>query len=60
MDQSALEYRKTPLSIEAFWERSTSDHPIRWEKWRNQVKRAILARENSTLDTLLQPKPTTV
>ena len=30
------------------------------EKWRIQVKLAILARENITLDTLLQPKPTAV
>ena len=60
MAQSARESRKTPLSIEPFWERPTSDPPIRWEKWRIQVKLAILARENITLDTLLQPKPTTV
>ena len=51
---------KAPLSIEPFWERPTSDPPIRWEKWRIQVKLAILARENITLDTLLRPKPTTV
>ena len=49
-----------PLSIEPFWERATSDPPIRWEKWRIQVKLAIVARENITLDTLLQPKPTHV
>ena len=60
MAQSARESRKTPLSIEPFWDRPTSDPPIRWEKWRIQVKLAILARENITLDTLLQPKPTTV
>ena len=60
MAQPARESRKTPLSIEPFWERPTSDPPIRWEKWRIQVKLAILARENITLDTLLQPKPTTV
>ena len=60
MSQSARESRKTPLSIEPFWERPTSDPPIRWEKWRIQVKLAILARENITIDTLLQPKPTTV
>ena len=60
MAQSARESRKTPLSIEPFWERPTSDPPIRWEKWRIQVKLAILARENVTLDTLLQRKPTTV
>ena len=59
MAQSARESRKTPLSIEPFWERPTSDPPIRWEKWRIQVKLAILARENITIDTLLQPKPTT-
>ena len=60
MAQSARESRKTPLSIEPFWERPTSDPPIRWEKWRNHVKLAILASENITLDTLLQPKPTIV
>ena len=46
--------------IEPFCERPTSDPKIRWEKWRIQVKLAVLARENITLDTLLQPKPTTV
>ena len=60
MAQSARESRKTPLSIEPFWEQPTSDPPIRWEKWRIQVKLAILARENITIDTLLQPKPSTV
>ena len=55
--------RKTPLraiSIEPFWERPTSDPPIRWEKWRIQVKLAILARKNITLDKLLHPHPTHV
>ena len=60
MAQSARHSRKTPLSIEPFWERHNSDPPIRWEKWRIQVKLAILARENITLDTLLPSKPTTV
>ena len=60
MAQSARESRKTPLSIEPFWERPISDPTIRWEKWRIQVKLAILARENITIDTLLQPKPSTV
>ena len=57
----ARESRKTPLSIEPFWERATSDPPKRWEKkWRIQVKLAIFATENFTWDTLLQPKPTHV
>ena len=60
MAQSAGESRKTPLSIEPFWERPTSDLPIRREKWRIQVKLSILARMNMTLDTLPQPKPSHV
>ena len=60
MAQSARESRKTPLSIVPFWERPNSDPPLTWETWRIQVKLAILARENITLDTPLQPKPTTV
>ena len=59
MAQPARESRNTPLSIEPFWECPTSDPPIRWEKWRIKVKLAILARENITLDILIQPKPTT-
>ena len=60
MAQSTRESRKTPLSIEPIWERPTSDAPIRCEKWRTQVKIAIFAHENITLDTILQPKPTMV
>ena len=60
MAQSVRELRKNPLSIEPFWERATSGPPIRWEKWRFQVELAILARENITLDSLIQPKPTQV
>ena len=58
--RSQLENLEKPLSIEPFWDRPTSEPPIRWEKWRIQVKLAILAREKITVDTLLQPKPTTV
>ena len=60
MAQPAREYRKNSLSIEPCWKRARSDPRIRWEKWRYQVKVAILARENITLDTLPQPKPTHV
>ena len=60
MARSAREYRQTPLSIKPFSERATRDPPIRWEKWRTQVKLAIIARENITLDTLLEPKSTRV
>ena len=60
MAESFRESRKTPLSIKPFWERARSDPPIRWEKWRMHVKLAINARENITLDTLLQTRPTHV
>ena len=60
MAQSARESHKTPLSIELFWERATSDPRTRWEKWRIQVKLAILGGENITLVMLRQPKPTHV
>ena len=60
MAQPARESRNAPLSIEPFWERPTSDSPIRSKTLRIKVKLAILARENITLDTLLQPKPSTV
>ena len=59
MAQSACESQKTALSIGIFWERPTSDPPVRWEKWRIQAKLAFLARENITLDTFLQPKANT-
>ena len=57
MAQPVREFLKTPLSIEPFWERDTSDPLIRWGKWRIQVKLANLARENITFVNLLQAKP---
>ena len=58
--RSQFANRAIPLSIEHFWERATSDPPIRWEKWRIQVKLAILAGENITPNALLKTKPTQV
>ena len=60
MLQSAREFRKIPLSIGRFicWEKWRVS--ICWEKWRIQVKLPILAKENITLDRLLQRKPTHV
>ena len=54
------ESRRTLLSIEQFWERATEEPTIQWEKWLVQVKLAILARENITLDSLLEPKTSKV
>ena len=60
MAQSARESSETPLSNEPFWERATSEPPMRWGKLRILVKLAIPKRENISLDTPLQPKPSRV
>ena len=48
--------KRTPLGIDAFWDKPTPDPPLRWEKWRVQYQLALLAKENIILDTLLGPK----
>ena len=55
MAQSAA--KCTPLGIDAFWDKHTSDPPLRWEKWRVQYKLALLAKGNIFIDTLLRSKP---
>ena len=52
-----LATKRTPLGIDAFWDKPTPNHPLRWEKWRVQYKLTLLAKENIILDTQLQPKP---
>ena len=44
------ETKRTPLGIDAFWDKTTLDPPLRWEKWRVQYKLALLAKENIILD----------
>ena len=46
---------KDPLAIDTFWE----EPPLRWEKWRTQVKLAILAKEEKNFDVLLNLNTTT-
>ena len=43
-----------------FWEKASSEPRLRWEKWRTQVKLAILAEKSINLDVLLNQKPATV
>ena len=52
--------QKTPLAINIFWEKTSSESPLRWEKWRTENKFEILAKEGISQDVLLKPKPTTV
>ena len=59
MAQSATQ-KRTPLGIEPFWEKPSSDPPLKWEKLWMQAKLALLAKENITLNILLEPKPENV
>ena len=48
---------KSTLGIQPFWEKATLGPPLRWEYWRTQLKRAILAREGIIVDILLVDPP---
>ena len=51
---------RTALGLEPFWDKPSSNPPISWEKWRSQLKMALVAKTNIELDELLQERPTAV
>ena len=53
MAQSVKDLRKTPLHVEAFWDKSTISPPLSSEKWTTQWKLKNLAKEGIHLETLL-------
>ena len=59
MAQSELK-DKTILGLEPFWEKPSSNAPIPWEKWRSQLKMAIVAMTNIEVEDLMGEKPTSV
>ena len=59
MAQSELK-GKTIIGLEPFWEKPSSNPPIPWEKWRSQLKMAIVAKTNIQVEDLLREKPTAV
>ena len=60
MAQSAAEQKKTPLHVDAFWENPTATPPLTWDKWTQQWKLALLAKEGIQLENLLNDPPTAV
>ena len=60
MAQSAAESKKTPLHVDAFWEKPTATPPLTWDKWTQQWKLALLAKEGIQLEHLLNEPPATV
>ena len=45
MAHSSFDARKTPLYIDAFWEKQTISPLLSWDKWSQQWKLALLAKE---------------
>ena len=60
MAQSAAESKKTPLHVDVFWEKPTATPPLTWDKWTQQWKLALLAKEGIQLDNLLNDPKTVV
>ena len=51
---------RTALGFEPFWDKLSSNPTISWEKWRSQLKMALVATTNVELDELLQKRQTRV
>ena len=60
MEQSAADSRKSPLQIDAFWEKPTITPPLSWDKWTQQWKLALLAKEGIQLETLINGPPSAI
>ena len=60
MAQPAAESKKTPLHVDAFWEKPSVTPPLTWDKWTQQWKLALLAKEGIQLDNLLIDQPSAV
>ena len=58
MAQSAIDSSKYPLHIDAFWEEPTITPPLSWDKWTQQRKLVLMAKEGIQFETLLNgPTP---
>ena len=51
---------RAPFGIETFWELSTMEPPLRWERWRINLKLAILAKEGISIDIPREAPPENV
>ena len=60
MAQSAADSRKSPLQIDAFWEKPTITPPLSWDKWTQQWKLALLVKEGIQLETLINGPPSAI
>ena len=56
MAQSATKERAL-LGIEPFWEKSTLEPPLRWDRWQIMLNLAIMAKEGISIDILLEDPP---
>ena len=51
--RTAVDSRKTPHHLDAFWEKPTIRPPLSWDKLTQQWKLALLGKEGIQLETLL-------
>ena len=56
MAQSAVKERAL-LGIEPFWEKTTLEPSLRWDRWQIILKLDILAKEGISIDTLREDPP---
>ena len=56
MTQSATKERAL-LGIEPFWEKTTLEPPLRWDRWQIMLKLAIMAKGGISIDILLGDPP---
>ena len=49
-----------PDHVDAFWEKTTAIPPLTWDKWTQQWKLALLAKEGIQLENLLNDPPTAI
>ena len=54
--QSATKERAL-LGTEPFWEKPTLEPPLRWDRWQIMLKLAIMAKEDISIDILLEDPP---
>ena len=60
MAHSSVDARKTPLHINAFWEKATIASARSWEKWTQQWNFALLADEGIQNDVISKGPPSVV
>ena len=60
MEQSSGDFKKTPLHIDAFWEKLTVTPPLSWDKWAQQRELILMAKKGMQHESLINRPSSTV